>query len=125
MESTHFPDLNPCPNCRVYNALEKEPAMNYYALFYDYAEDYLARREEFRSEHLRLAQAAHASGELLLGGALDNPLDTGLLVFRATDAEVVEAFVRSDPYVTQGLVMRWTIRPWNVVIGAASGPVMV
>jgi uncharacterized protein len=31
--------------------------------------------------------------------------------------EVVERFVESDPYVVQGLVTGWTIRPWAVVVG--------
>jgi uncharacterized protein YciI len=40
-----------------------------------------------------------------------------LLVFRAADRSVVEAFARSDPYVLAGLVTRWEVRPWTVVIG--------
>jgi uncharacterized protein YciI len=29
----------------------------------------------------------------------------------------VEAFARNDPYVIRGLVTRWEVRSWNVVIG--------
>lgn len=92
--------------------------MGYYALFYrDLAPDYAARRGLYRDAHLGLAREAHARGELLLGGALAEPLDGALLIFRAADAKPVEEFVRKDPYVLNGLVTRWEIRAWNVVVG--------
>lgn len=95
--------------------------MDYYVLFYHVVDDYVIRRAAFREEHLRLARAAHARGELVYGGALRDPADQALLVFRVADRAVVEAFVRSDPYVLNGLVVRWEIRPWAVVIGNAPG----
>lgn len=97
--------------------------MNYYALFYDVVDDFVARRAPCRDEHLRLAREAHRRGELLLAGALADPADRALLVFRASDRGVVEAFARNDPYVTCELVTRWEVRPWTVVIGnAPDGP---
>ena len=90
--------------------------MNYYLLFYHVVDDYVARRAQFRDEHLRLARAAHERGELILGGALSDPADAALLVFRAADKSVVEDFVQADPYVINGLVKKWEIRPWTVVI---------
>jgi uncharacterized protein YciI len=91
--------------------------MGYYALFYHVVDDYGTRRGQYREEHLRLARRAHDRGELLLGGAFTDPADAALLVFRAADRSVVEDFARSDPYVTAGLVTRWEVRSWNVVIG--------
>ncbi|MCU1667532.1 MAG: uncharacterized protein JWP40_459 [Blastococcus sp.] len=85
-------------------------------LEYALADDYLERRTALRDDHLTLAQQAHERGELLLAGALPDPYDRALLVWTAP-REVVERFVRQDPYVTRGLVTAWTIRPWNVVIG--------
>jgi len=38
-------------------------------------------------------------------------------VFRADNADAAERFARADPYVMQGLVTGWRVRPWNVVIG--------
>jgi uncharacterized protein YciI len=92
--------------------------MPYFALFYETVGDYVARRGEFREQHLTLAREAHARGELLLGGALADPIDRALLIFRVPDRAAVEDFVRRDPYVTSGLVTRWEIRPWTVVIGS-------
>lgn len=91
--------------------------MKYYALVYYLVEDYLARRSAFREEHLRLAREAHRRGELLLAGAFADPADRALLIFRAADRTVVEDFARNDPYVIHGLVTRWEVRPWSVVIG--------
>jgi uncharacterized protein YciI len=93
--------------------------MNYYALLYDVVDDFATRRTPHRSDHLRLVGAAHARGELLLAGALGAPPDGALLVFRAPQAAVVEEFARNDPYVTRGLVTRWVVRPWAVVVGGA------
>jgi uncharacterized protein YciI len=91
--------------------------MAYYALVYEVVSDYLARRTAFRDQHLRYAGEAHTRGELLLGGAFADPADRALLVFRAKDKSVVEDFARNDPYVINGLIARWEVRPWTVVIG--------
>lgn len=90
--------------------------MAYFALVYHVVDDYTARRGQFRDAHLRLAWAAHTRGELLLGGAFTEPADTALLVWRCADKSPIEAFVAADPYVVNGLVKRWEIRDWNVVI---------
>jgi len=91
--------------------------MNYFALIYYLADDYLARRTAFRETHLELAKELHRRGELLLAGAFGGPADKALLVFRVKDKSVIEEFVDHDPYVKNGLVTRWEIRPWAVVIG--------
>ena len=94
--------------------------MNYFALIYYVIDDYVARRAAYRDEHLRLAREAHRRGELLLGGAFAEPADRAMLVFRTADRSVVEEFARNDPYVVGGLVTRWEVRRWNVVIGSES-----
>lgn len=91
--------------------------MKYYALFYYVVDDFVSRRAPYREGHLRLAREAHRRGELLLAGALSDPADRALLVFRASDSSVAEDFARNDPYVTSGLVTRWEVRSWTVVIG--------
>lgn len=91
--------------------------MSYYALFYEVVDDFVARRASFREQHLRLAQEANESGEIVLAGALAEPADRALLVFNVDDKGKVEAFARKDPYVLNGLVKKWEIRPWTVVIG--------
>ncbi len=89
----------------------------YYVLQYDYVENVVEKRAPLREAHLTLARASLERGELLLGGALADPVDSALLVFRADGPAVVERFVAEDPYVRGGIVTRWRIRPWTVVIG--------
>ena len=96
----------------------------HYLLFYDFSPDYLERRPQFRAEHLGLAWAAAERGELVLGGALTEPVDTGLLLFKCDSPAIPERFAAEDPYVKNGLVTRWWVRPWATVVGAqAANPV--
>jgi uncharacterized protein YciI len=85
-------------------------------LFYDYVDDILQRRAPFRKEHLALAKQAHEQGTLLMAGALAEPVDGAVFVFATDDRSIVADFVARDPYVREGLVRAWRIRPWNVVI---------
>jgi uncharacterized protein len=89
----------------------------HYLLFYEAAAEYLERRPQYRAEHLRLAREAHERGELLLAGALDNPVDGAVLLFQGESPEVAESFAKADPYVVNGLVKSWRVRPWNTVVG--------
>ena len=91
--------------------------MNYYALFYELVDDMVTRRVPFREEHLRLAREARERGELVLAGALADPVDRALLVFHVDDKSKAESFARKDPYVVNGLAKRWEVRLWNVVVG--------
>lgn len=96
----------------------------HFLLFYDYVPDYMAQREQFRNDHLKLAWESHRRGELILGGVTADPVDSAVLFFQADSADVVEAFARADPYVTGGLVAKWRVRPWNTVVGeGAASPV--
>jgi len=89
----------------------------HYLLFYDVAPNYLERRALVRAEHLALARAAVQRGELILGGALADPVDGAVLLFRGDSPAVAEAFAAADPYVRQGLVTRWRVRAWTTVVG--------
>lgn len=99
--------------------------MQHFLLLYDVAPDYAERRKEFRAEHLALGWAAVERGELLLGGALADPVDGAVLLFRGASPEVAEAFAAADPYVRHGLVTEWCVRRWHTVVGpGAADPVM-
>ena len=89
----------------------------HYLLFYDVVPDYVERRAALRDDHLAHARAAVARGELVLGGALADPVDGAVLLFAAESPDVVEEFARADPYVRQGLVTGWRVRAWTTVVG--------
>ena len=92
--------------------------MKHFLLFYTYTSDrFLERRTQYREAHLKYAWESQERGELLLGGAISDPLDGGLLVFRAESPDVAAEFARSDPYVTNGLVTNWRVREWLTVVG--------
>lgn len=96
----------------------------HYLLFYELVDDYVDRRPAFRQAHLEKAWAASVRGELILGGALANPVDRAVLLFRGDSPEVAERFARGDPYVTNGLVRAWHVREWTTVAGeTAATPV--
>jgi uncharacterized protein len=96
----------------------------HYLLFYEVGEDYMERRAQFRDAHLQKAWAASKRGELVLAGALANPVDGAVLLFKGDSPEVAESFAKADPYVTSGIVKRWHVREWTTVAGAnAATPV--
>ncbi|MFX1762075.1 YciI-like protein [Paraburkholderia sp. A1RI-2L] len=96
----------------------------HYLLMYELVDDYLERRAEHRDAHLALAWAAVERGELLLAGAITEPVDEALLLFQGESPAAAEAFARADPYVKAGLVKAWRVRPWQTVVGEkAANPV--
>ena len=90
----------------------------HYLLIYDVVPDYANRRAVFRDEHLSLAWRAQERGELVLGGALADPVDGAVLLFTGDSPAAAEAFAAADPYVRNGLVTRWRVRAWTTVVGA-------
>ena len=91
--------------------------MKHFLLFYEAADDYVARRAEHRAQHLAKGWKASQRGELLLGGALAEPIDGAVLLFKGESPTVAEDFARADPYVTSGAVKRWYVREWTTVVG--------
>jgi len=91
--------------------------MPHFLMSYELSPDYLERRSIFRASHLALAWEAADRGELLLGGAVGDPVEEALLLFQGDSPAVAEAFARADPYVANGLVTGWRIRPWSTVVG--------
>lgn len=63
----------------------------HWLLRYDVTDDDVERRAPYRADHLAHARAAHDRGELLLAGALADPADGAVLVFRTDSPEPVRA----------------------------------
>jgi uncharacterized protein len=87
----------------------------HYILFYDVVDDYIARRAQFRKEHLTLVRESFDGGDMVMSGALDDPPDGAVFVFRS--ALAAETFPKNDPYVKNGLVKSWRVRKLNTVVG--------
>lgn len=91
--------------------------MPYFLLFYDYVENYMEARAPHRPAHFEHARPAHDAGMLIMAGAYGDGPPGATFVFRAESADAIEDFARRDPYVLNGVVTKWRIVPWTVVIG--------
>lgn len=89
----------------------------HYILFYKAVDNYIEKRAPFREEHLNLIKSAYEQGTLIMAGALAEPADGGVFIFKATDPKVAEDFAKNDPYVKNRLIVEWKVRPWTVVAG--------
>ena len=63
----------------------------HHILFYDVVEDYIERRAPLRAEHLELARQSQARGEMVMGGALADPVDGVVIVFRGDSPAAAES----------------------------------
>ena len=66
-----------------------------------------------------MVKESHQKGDIVMAGALGTPPEQAMIIFRVTDMATVENFARTDPYVLNGVVKSWKVKPWNVVVGAA------
>lgn len=97
----------------------------WYALIGDDAPGALEARMAARPEHLARLQALHAEGRILIAGpcpAIDSP-DPGpagfsgsLIVAEFASQAEAERWLAEDPYVTQGVFARTTVRPFKKVL---------
>ena len=96
----------------------------HYLLIYDLVPDHFERREELRDENLELGWDFHDKNVPILGGPLKEPADQTFLLFQSNCPESSEKFARHDPYVKNGIVKSWKVRPWITVVGKeATSPV--
>lgn len=89
----------------------------YYLLFYKTVDHFIERRAPYREDHLKMVQEARNNKALIMAGALADPPDGALLVFKGATPAVAADFARNDPYVKNGLITEWSVRPWTVVVG--------
>jgi len=94
----------------------------HFLLFYDYVEGITEKRQPYRAAHFDVLQKAFDAGEIVLAGALADPVDGAVLAFRGPTPEAAERFAQNDPYVLNGLVSNWRVRKWATVIGDGAVP---
>lgn len=72
----------------------------------------MAQALEVFPRHTASADEFRKSGDLLMIGTFADPLaDCSMAIFRSRDA--AERFIASDPFVVEGVVVRWRILDWN------------
>jgi uncharacterized protein YciI len=52
-----------------------------------------------------------------MAGAFSDPADGAVLIFKSDSPALAENFAMKDPYVINGLISKWYVRRWTVVIG--------
>jgi uncharacterized protein YciI len=87
----------------------------HHILFYDYVDDVLERRGPHRADHLAHIAAAKEQGQIVMAGALGDPVHGAVIVFSEASVGQIEGFAATDPYVVAGLVRARRIEPWAVV----------
>jgi len=86
-----------------------------YVLLYESTPDFRSKVPAHIEAHRALWNTFHADRRLLMVGPFtDEPAGGAMGVFSSRSA--AEEFVRADPFVTHGIVARWTIREWNEVL---------
>jgi len=87
----------------------------YFILFYKTVDNYIECRAPLREDHLGLIREFHSDGRMVIPVALADPADGAILIFRGDTPDAAHEFVNRDPYVKNGLITEWSIRPWIVV----------
>jgi uncharacterized protein YciI len=86
-----------------------------YVMRYSAVEDFLPLAQENGPAHVARLQEFAGRGVLLMAGPLDEPLD-GDAIAIFTSREAAEEFIAGDPFVLNGVVAEWSVRPWNEVL---------
>ena len=82
-----------------------------YVLFYEATPDFRSKVPAHIEAHRALWRSYQSSGELLMIGPFaDEPAGGAMGIF--TTRAAAERFAGEDPFVTNGIVARWTIREW-------------
>ena len=96
--------------------------MMLYAIFGEDVPNSLAQRLAARPAHLERLKALQAEGRLFVAGPLpavdsDDPGPSGfsgsLIVAEFDSLEAAEAWARADPYATEGVFARVTVKPFR------------
>jgi uncharacterized protein len=82
-----------------------------FVTFYDVAPAALPKLKEHFPTHRARLEEFHARGELIAAGPLGNPPAQAMGIFASREA--AEAFIKGDPFVTNGLVAEWRVLEWN------------
>jgi uncharacterized protein YciI len=103
--------------CSLRTASTGIPKPKLHVLQYDYVSNALEKRKPHRQAHLAFMDKHVKSGNVILGGAVDNPPTGGLIIFRNLSANDIEQVAQQDPYVTNGVVKKYTVKPYMAVVG--------
>ena len=86
-----------------------------YVMTYRAVEDFLPLAQQHHPAHSERVDEFARRGDLLMVGTFDEPMNGDAMgVF--TTREAAEEFIAGDPFVLNGVVAGWTVRPWHEVL---------
>jgi uncharacterized protein YciI len=84
-----------------------------WAAIIEYIQD-REKTESIRPLHRQYLAELKARGQLAASGPFtDEP--GALIIYEADSQEQAESILRGDPFCTNGIFVRWQLRPWNPV----------
>ena len=86
-----------------------------YVMTYRAVEDFLPLAQKNYPAHSARVDEFAQRGDLLMVGTFDEPMN-GEAMGVFTTREAAEEFIAGDPFVVNGVVAQWTVRPWNEVL---------
>lgn len=86
-----------------------------YVMTYRSVDDFLPLAQQHFPAHAERLHEFHGRGVLLMVGTFDEPMNgDAMAIF--TSREAAEEFVAGDPFVLNGVVASWSIRPWDEIL---------
>ncbi|HEY5957599.1 MAG TPA: YciI family protein [Polyangiaceae bacterium] len=83
-----------------------------YVLFYEAADDFMAKVPlHFEAHRALWKQYGDAGTLLMIGPFTDAPAGSAMAIF--TTREAATSFAAVDPFVKHGIVARYDVREWN------------
>jgi uncharacterized protein YciI len=88
-----------------------------FVVIYRYVPDMESRRTPHREEHLSWLRELAAQGLVVVAGAVQEPLDSAVLVVRGADLHDVRRRLIDDPYAKANLITEVVVRPIGLAVG--------
>ncbi len=86
-----------------------------YVMTYRAVEDFLPLAQQHGPAHVARVHEFHDRGVLLMVGTFEEPMN-GEAMGVFTTREAAEEFIAGDPFVVNGVVASWAVRPWHEVL---------
>ena len=86
-----------------------------YVLLYSSADDVVSKAPAHFPAHRARLDEFHGRGVLLGEGTFGDPQSQGSMAIFTT-REAAEEFIAGDPFVLNGVVASWAVRPWHEVL---------
>jgi uncharacterized protein YciI len=86
-----------------------------WAAVIEYIQD-TAKVAEFRPAHRAHLNSLLEAGKLVCAGPFLDDFGA-LIVYEAETREGAEESILADPFHTNGIFVKWTVRPWKTVFG--------